>query len=80
MVSAGALGPQCRALRSGYADIFCRFHYALKSTQLTNLLFLARAMCVNLSSSGLGPTQDDSSYANMDNLRAYAGTYYLNTL
>lgn len=56
------------------------FHYALKGTQLTNLLFLARSMCVNLSSIGAEPLHPGARYSNLDPLRAYAATYYLNTL
>ncbi|CAM1505357.1 Fc.00g109940.m01.CDS01 [Cosmosporella sp. VM-42] len=55
-----------------------RFHYALKGSQLTNLLFLARSMNVNL-----GFKEDDQGEdqaRNLDHMRAYAGTYYLNTL
>jgi len=56
------------------------FHYAVKGTQLTNLLFLARSMCVNLSSIGAEPLPAGARYSNLDPLRAYAATYYLNTL
>lgn len=57
-----------------------RFNYALKSTQLTHLLFLARSMCLNLSSTGCDPIPDESKFGELEHLRAYAGTYYLNTL
>ncbi|PHH84396.1 hypothetical protein CDD83_2002 [Cordyceps sp. RAO-2017] len=54
------------------------FHFALKSSQLTNLLFLARSMCVNLSS--MSSACDEASYSCLDYVRACAGAYYLNTL
>jgi hypothetical protein len=59
-----------------------RFHYALKSTQLTNLLFLARSMCAGLATKQGNPSSCDSKATkqNLDHLRAFAGTYYLNTL
>lgn len=57
-----------------------RFHFALKSSQVTNLLFLARSMCVNLSSMSYGSEGEGCQYGGLDHLRAYAGTYYLNTL
>ncbi|PHH66102.1 hypothetical protein CDD81_165 [Ophiocordyceps australis] len=56
------------------------FHFALKSSQVTNLLFLARSMCVNLSSMSYSTDATDCGYGDLDHLRAYAGTYYLNTL
>jgi hypothetical protein len=58
------------------------FHYALKSTQLTNLLFLARSMCAGLATKQGNPSSCDSKATkqNLDHLRAFAGTYYLNTL
>ncbi|KAF4461180.1 cercosporin resistance [Fusarium albosuccineum] len=56
------------------------FHYALKGSQVTNLLFLARSMCVNLGFKEDGSLQGDQLTQNLDHMRAYAGTYYLNTL
>ena len=61
-------------------EAYYRFHFALKSSQVTNLLFLARSMCVNLSSMSYGSEDEESKYGNLDHLRAYAGKYYLNTL
>lgn len=58
----------------------CRFHYALKGSQVTNLLFLARSMCVNLTFKEDASLQGEAMERNLDHMRAYAGTYYLNTL
>ncbi|KAI9166735.1 Transcription factor himD [Paramyrothecium foliicola] len=76
-------GQQSLDLLQGLMLLIAWFHYALKSTQLTNLLFLARSMCVNLGvKGGSMPTQVDSDtmVQNLHHLRAFAGTYYLNTL
>ncbi|PNY28751.1 Uncharacterized protein TCAP_01325 [Tolypocladium capitatum] len=56
------------------------FHFGLKSSQLTSLLFLARSMCVNPSAMSYGSEGEECRYGGLDHLRAYAGTYYLNTL
>lgn len=52
------------------------FHHALQNSRLTNLLFLARSLCLSLGLGGNAP----ASQSNLDHLRAYAGTYYVNTL
>lgn len=52
------------------------FHHALKNSRLTNLLFLARSLCLSLGLGGTAPAPQ----GNLDYLRAYAGTYYVNTL
>lgn len=57
-----------------------RFHYALKGAQITNLLFLARSMCMNLCIKDDLTLQGQELTHNLDCMRAYAGTYYLNTL
>jgi hypothetical protein len=57
-----------------------RFHYALKGSQVTNLLFLARAICVNLRFTEDTSLQGEEFDRNLDHMRVYAGTYYLNTL
>ncbi|KAK2481711.1 hypothetical protein H9L39_07350 [Fusarium oxysporum f. sp. albedinis] len=56
------------------------FHYALKGSQVTNLLFLARAICVNLRFTEDTSLQGEESDRNLDHMRVYAGTYYLNSL
>jgi hypothetical protein len=57
-----------------------RWYFALKSSQVTNLLFLARSMCLNLTAMSYGSQGEDSKYGPLEHLRAYAGTYYLNTM
>ncbi|KAG5912888.1 hypothetical protein E4U42_001738 [Claviceps africana] len=56
------------------------WYFALKSPQATNLLFLARSMCVNLSAMSYASQGEDAKYGPLDHLRAYAGAYYLNTM
>lgn len=60
------------------------FNVALKSAQLTDLLFLARSISVSLSSPAGGCQQQEAgikpSTPSLDQVRAYAGMYYLNTL
>ncbi|KAH7328495.1 hypothetical protein B0I35DRAFT_417555 [Stachybotrys elegans] len=58
------------------------FHYGLNNTQVTNLLFLARGMCISLDLEGdAGAIQGRCpNEQDLDYLRAYAGMYYINTL
>ncbi|KAM0481626.1 hypothetical protein ACHAP7_004532 [Fusarium lateritium] len=56
------------------------FHYALKGSQVTNLLFLARAICVNLRFKEDASLQGEALDQNLNHMRVYVGTYYLNTL
>ncbi|KAM0347101.1 hypothetical protein ACHAPU_005040 [Fusarium lateritium] len=56
------------------------FHYALKGSQVTNLLFLARAICVNLKFKEDASLQGEEFDRNLEHMRIYVGTYYLNTL
>ncbi|KAF4457558.1 hypothetical protein F53441_608 [Fusarium austroafricanum] len=56
------------------------FHYALKGSQVTNLLFLARAICVNLRFKEDASLHGEEFDRNLDHMRVFAGTYYLNTL
>ncbi|KAI5465615.1 hypothetical protein BGZ63DRAFT_411145 [Mariannaea sp. PMI_226] len=67
-------------LLRGLQMLVAWFHYALKGSQVTNLLFLARAMCVNLGFKDDQSLQGQDRERNLDHMRAYAGTYYLNTL
>lgn len=67
-------------LLQGMLLLIAWYQYAVKGHQLTNLLFLARSMCVNLSSLSCDPLPSDARYLQLDPLRAYAGTYYLNTM
>jgi hypothetical protein len=63
----------------GVTDGDDRYIYGLKSTQITNLLFLSRAMSLNLGSKGHNSVSYAIQSGNLELLRAYAGTYYLNT-
>lgn len=56
------------------------YHYGLKGPQLTNLLFLARSLCVNLATPGGETASAACKYSELDTARAIAATYYLNTL
>ncbi|KAH6888560.1 hypothetical protein B0T10DRAFT_56154 [Thelonectria olida] len=67
-------------LLHGLQMLLAWFHYALKGSQVTNLLFLARAMCVNLTFKDDPSLQGEERERNLAHMRAYAGTYYLNTL
>ncbi|XWW96968.1 hypothetical protein V2A60_004948 [Cordyceps javanica] len=67
-------------LLQGMQLLIAWYQYAVKGHQLTNLLFLARSMCVNLSSPSCDPLPADGRYSQLDPLRAYAATYYINTI
>ncbi|KOS17646.1 hypothetical protein ESCO_002476 [Escovopsis weberi] len=57
------------------------FNVAFKSTQIINLLFLARSIGVGLSSPGYQSSPPEGpKFGSLEHIRAYAGTYYLNTL
>ncbi|PTB64338.1 hypothetical protein BBK36DRAFT_1136075 [Trichoderma citrinoviride] len=59
-------------------------NYALRSAQLTNLLFLARSVTVNASSPGLVcgvPSKEaEVKWGELEYVRAYVGTYYVNAI
>ncbi len=60
-----------------------RFHYNINSFQLLNLLFLTRSICssLGLSEPPRGTKQAaELTSADLERMRAYAGTYYLSTL
>ncbi|EGX96847.1 hypothetical protein CCM_01505 [Cordyceps militaris CM01] len=67
-------------LLQGMQLLIAWYQYAVKGHQLTSLLFLARSMCVNLSSPSCDPLPSDARYSQLDPLRAYAATYYINTI
>lgn len=59
-----------------------RYHIILKSFQMTNILFLMRSICVSL---GINESLESSkpqahSSASLDQMRTYAGVYYLVTM
>lgn len=68
------------ARQATHANARKSYHYALKGPQVTNLLFLARAMCINLGFKEDATLEGAEHTRNMEHMRAYAGTYYLNTL
>ncbi|KAL7909577.1 hypothetical protein GGI35DRAFT_450273 [Trichoderma velutinum] len=61
-------------------------NFALRSTQLTNLLFLARSMSVNTANTGClcgapsTTSKDEVKWGELEYARAYVGTYYLNAV
>ncbi|KAJ4860416.1 hypothetical protein T069G_05404 [Trichoderma breve] len=61
-------------------------NFALRSAQLTNLLFLARSMSLNTANTGClcgatGPTsKDEIRWGELEYARAYVGTYYVNAI
>lgn len=59
----------------------CRFQYNLNSYQLTNMLYLARSMCLTLGfqESPFGTT-GERSMGDLNQLRAFVGCYYENTM
>ncbi|KAL8388607.1 hypothetical protein RB595_009095 [Gaeumannomyces hyphopodioides] len=66
-------------LLQGIQLLLAWFNFGLTSFQITNLLFLARSLCVSL---GLGEPQGGGPLTStrLEEMRAYAGTYYLVTL
>ncbi|KAK8019814.1 hypothetical protein PG990_004952 [Apiospora arundinis] len=57
------------------------FHYALSTFQVTNLLGLARSLCTSLGFNENKTEMEPSDYGSvqLDQMRAFAGTYYLST-
>ncbi|KAH8198022.1 hypothetical protein TruAng_007797 [Truncatella angustata] len=57
------------------------YHHGLTSFQVTNLLGLARSLCLSLgfNETWLGPKQMNCEAHRLEQMRAYAGTYYLIT-
>ncbi|KAL7950482.1 hypothetical protein V8C42DRAFT_306649 [Trichoderma barbatum] len=59
-------------------------NFSLRSAQLTNLLFLARSMSVNASSPSMLyggiSNKDDIKWGELEHVRAYVGTYYVNAI
>ncbi|KAK4069946.1 uncharacterized protein Triagg1_6741 [Trichoderma aggressivum f. europaeum] len=61
-------------------------NFALRSAQLTNMLFLARSMSVNTANTGClcgatGTTgKDEIRWGELEYARAYVGTYYVNAI
>lgn len=60
-----------------------RYHYNLNNFQMVNLLFLARSITTSLGSAELkGPPDQATGYdsESLEQMRAFAGTYYLVTM
>ncbi|KAK7923217.1 hypothetical protein PG985_007288 [Apiospora marii] len=57
------------------------FHYALTTFQVTNLLGLARSLCTSLGFNENKTEMESQDYGSekLDQMRAFAGTYYLST-
>jgi hypothetical protein len=59
-----------------------RYHYNLNKFQMTNLLFLARSITTSLVFPDPGVVSDKDGYTSesLEQMRAFAGTYYLITV
>ncbi|KAK0621380.1 hypothetical protein B0T17DRAFT_493895 [Bombardia bombarda] len=69
-------------LLQGLQILISWFHYNLNSFQMTNLLFLARSICscLGFTESQSATKQKEHSSACLEEMRAFAGTYYLVTV
>lgn len=70
-------------LLQGLQVLICWFHYNLNSFQLTNLLYLARSVCASLGLHHVAAHHRDANpltSETLEQLRAFAGTYYLVTV
>ncbi|KXX74315.1 Protein priB [Madurella mycetomatis] len=69
-------------LLQGLQILICWFHYNLNKFQMTNLLFLARSITVGLGFAETGAQPDKGGYTSesLEQMRAFAGTYYLVTI
>ena len=64
------------------ANSSVRNHYNFNTFQMLNLLFLARSITIGLGSAELKnlPSQGDYDSERLEQMRAFAGTYYLVTM
>ncbi|KAM0281351.1 hypothetical protein ACHAQH_003619 [Verticillium albo-atrum] len=69
-------------LLQGLQLLIAWFHYNMNSYQLTNLLFLARSMCITFGyrDTQAGRTPEEATLRSLERMRAFLGCYYLNTL
>ncbi|KAL9941940.1 hypothetical protein ACHAQF_003419 [Verticillium nonalfalfae] len=69
-------------LLQGLQLLVAWFHYNMNSYQLTNLLYLARSMCVTLGArdAQVGLTPTEAAARRLEYMRAFLGCYYLNAL
>ena len=65
-----------------FALCLVRNHYNFNTFQMLNLLFLARSITIGLGSAELKdlPSQGDYDSERLEQMRAFAGTYYLVTM
>lgn len=75
-------GKKSLDLLQGLQILVAWFHYNLHSFQMTNLLFLMRSVCIGLGfiESRNMPQREAQGSHCLEQMRAYAGTYYLITL
>lgn len=70
-------------LLQGLQILISWFHYSLNSFQMTNFLYLGRSICVSLGlnekGQGLMKETEHSSQC-LEQMRAFAGTYYMVTV
>ncbi|KAK4114046.1 hypothetical protein N656DRAFT_796558 [Canariomyces notabilis] len=69
-------------LLQGLQILICWYHYNLNKFQMTNLLFLARSITTSLVFPDPGVVSDKDGYTSesLEQMRAFAGTYYLITV
>ncbi|OIW33841.1 hypothetical protein CONLIGDRAFT_570391 [Coniochaeta ligniaria NRRL 30616] len=70
-------------LLQGLQILISWFHYSLNSFQMTNLLYLARSICMSLGFNEKGQgLMRETEYSSqcLEQMRAFAGTYYLVTV
>ncbi|KAB5570063.1 hypothetical protein GE09DRAFT_957073, partial [Coniochaeta sp. 2T2.1] len=73
-------------LLHGLQILISWFHYNLNSFQMTNLLYMARSICMSLGlnekGQGVKQSENPADYSSqaLEHMRAFAGTYYLVTV
>ncbi|KAK4157889.1 hypothetical protein C8A00DRAFT_11257 [Chaetomidium leptoderma] len=69
-------------LLQGLQMLIAWYHYNLNNFQMVNLLFLARSITTSLGSVDLKSVPDKEGYGTecLEQMRAFAGTYYLITI
>ncbi|AEO69304.1 uncharacterized protein THITE_2119556 [Thermothielavioides terrestris NRRL 8126] len=69
-------------LLQGLQLLVACYHYNLSSFQMINLLFLARSIATSLGCAELKSLPNDGGYTSecLEQMRAFAGTYYLVTI
>lgn len=69
-------------LLQGLQVLISWFHYNLNSFQMTNLLYMARSICMSLGFNELQGAVKQSEHSShcLEQMRAFSGTYYLVTV